>query len=182
MSASGTLAAVGILLAYLIEIWTDPESSKPVLSHQLIFSCGVFLLAVVVVAVEVWPASDETFARHVIQPSHVSHRMDRGLNQIAEAFSFRPAIALASLGLSLLWMFRIRVALYFVLPAALLLAFSTLVYGSPWHAGTLFLLWLFAMWIATDRNPGTLPLHVWAAWVMVLGPYRHGERRVSGCS
>jgi len=97
--------------------------------------------------------------------------MDRGLNQIAEAFSFRLAIALVPLGLSLLWMFRNRMALYFVLPAGLVLAFSTIVYGSPWHAGILFLLWLFAMWIASNRNPGNPPLYVWVAWVMVLGPH-----------
>jgi hypothetical protein len=78
-------------------------------------------------------------------------------------------MALVPVGLSLFWMARNRVALYFLLPAGLVLGFSAIVYGSAWHAGILFLLWLFAMWMATNRDPRGLPAYVRIAWIMVLG-------------
>ena len=175
VSVHATLAAVGILLAYLINIRTDPESSEAPLSRELLIWCGVTVLVLAAVAFEVWPRSSDTFAaqvaHNITQPSRFNAHLDRGIYQLTEAFSFKLRLALIPLALSLFWMTRNRVALYFVLPAGLVLAFSSVVYASPWHAGILFLLWLFAMWIAGGRHPRTTPLYVWLAWVIVLGSH-----------
>ena len=179
VSLHGTLAAVGILLAYLIGIWTDPDPSKPGFSRQLLISCGVFLLALVVVTIEAWPVATDPFVHQITQVSHFSSYRERGVDQIAEAFSFRLSFTAVLLALSLFWMARNRTALYFVLPAGLVLGFSSLFYSSAWHAGILYVLWLFGMWIATNRNARTTPLYVWLAWVMVLGMHGYWAVRAS---
>src|SRR5271165_4575419 len=169
VSVQGTLAAVGILLAYWIEIWTDRESQKPALSPQLVAASGVLLVVVAIVAAEVWPVSRSPFFAKIIAASGFRDHVGRGASQIAEAFSFRLSVSFVPLALSLFWMARNRKALYFVLPAGLVLVFSSFVYASLWHAGILFLLWLFAMWITSARSLRPVPLYVWLAWVMVLG-------------
>lgn len=183
VSIHGTLAAVGILLAYLIDVWKSPERSEAPLSRQFLIWCGVFPLVLATVAFEVWPASNNPFSRDVVhnmtQASQFRAHLDQGLYQITEAFSFKLRIALVPLALCLFWMTRNRTALYFLLPAGLVLAFSSVAYASPWHAGILFLLWLFAMWIANRRNPGTLPLYVWLAWTIVLGAHIYWATRAS---
>ncbi len=181
VSIHGTLAAGAILLAYMIEIWTDLEASKPRMTRQLMFSCGVFLVAVIAVVVEVWPSSSNDFAQdishNIARASHFREHLDRGAYQITEAFSSRLRIAILPLALSLFWMVRNRTALYFALPAGFCLAFSALVYSSAWHSGILFLLWLFAMWVTSSRNPRTPPFHVWVAWAMVLGMHVYWTAR-----
>ncbi len=181
VSIHGTFAAIGILVAYLIDIRTDPDFPKPVFSRQLIVSCGVLLLAVVAIALEVWPVSSSPFIQHITDNitriSHLRTHLGRGKYQIREAFSSALPIALVSLALSVFWMARNRTALYFALPAGLVVAFSSFIYASPWHAGVLFMLWLFAMWIASSRNPRTTPLYVWFAWAMVLGMHVYWAAR-----
>jgi hypothetical protein len=183
VSIHGTLAAVGILLAYLIDIRTNPGPSGPPISRQLLISCGVFLLLLAAVALEVWPASGNAFAQGVVhnitRTSHFSEHLDQGLYQITEAFAFKLRIALVPLVLSLFWMTRNRIALYFALPAGLVLAFSSVAYASPWHSGILFLLWVFAMWIASNRNPCNPPLYVWLAWAIVVGTHINWAARAS---
>lgn len=173
VSVHGTLAAMGILAAYLVELWRHPESRPPGLSRRLIVSCAVFLLAVIAVGIELWPGSKTPFVQGLISNitliSQFREHLLSGTHQVAEAFSARPWAAAVPLGLSLLWLVTNGKALYFVLPAGLVLAFSSFVYAAPWHAGILYLLWLFGMWVASDRNPRNLPRYVWLAWVMVLG-------------
>jgi hypothetical protein len=177
VSIHGTLAAVGILLAYLIEIRTDPKLSKPRLSFRFLTACGAFVVVLVLVAIEIWPPPKAHLLKDINTIGNFESAGSRITNQIAEAFSFDLWIALVPLALSLIWMARRRVALYFLLPAGLVLGFSSVVYGKPWHAGILFLLWLFAMWIATNRDPLTPPMYVWVAWAMVLGMHVYWSAR-----
>ncbi len=156
----GTLAAMGILLAYLIELWRDSDLPKPRLSPQLLMACGAFVCVLVLVVIEVWPPPKAHLLKDINTIGNFGNANSRIRNQVTEAFSFDLWFALVPLALSVMWMVRRRVALYFVLPAGLVLGFSSVVYGKPWHAGILFLLWLFAMWIATDRDPETPPVYV----------------------
>jgi hypothetical protein len=55
VSFHGTLAAIGILTAYLVEIWMDPDRAKWRLSRQFVVAAVVFLIVLAVVAIEVWP-------------------------------------------------------------------------------------------------------------------------------
>lgn len=177
VSIHGTLSAVGILLAYLIEIRMNPKLPKPRFSLQFLTALGAFMVVLVLVAIEVWPPPKAHLLKDINTIGNFESAGSRMTNQVAEAFSFDLWAALAPLALSLIWMARCRVALYFVLPAGLVVGFSSVVYGKPWHAGILFLLWLFAMWIATNRDPHTPPAYVWVAWVMVLGMHVYWSAR-----
>jgi hypothetical protein len=47
---------------------------------------------------------------------------------------------------------------------------STVVYRNRWHAGVLFLIWLFAMWVTYSRARQPAPAYIWVAWLLVLAP------------
>ena len=170
VSIHGTLAAVGILAAYSMEVWTDSQSSKRAAARRLMICWGVLLLALIALAIELWPTAKHPFLYHAIGATNFSQRLHRGFKQLSEAFSIRLRYAVLPLTMSLFWMARNRMALYFVLPAALVLAFSSQVYSALWHSGILFLLWLFAMWIAGNRSSSTTPRYVWAVWLVMLAP------------
>jgi hypothetical protein len=177
VSIHGTLAATGILLTFLLEVWRDSGLPKPRLSPGFLMACGVFVFVLALVAIEVWPPPKAHLLKDINTIGNFENAGSRIRNQVAEAFSFDLWVALVPLALSLIWMVRRRVALYFVLPAGLVLGFSSIVYGKPWHAGILFLLWLFAMWIATNRDPGTPPVYVWVAWALLLGMHVYWSAR-----
>jgi hypothetical protein len=55
VSIHGTLAAAGVLLAYLIETLRNTELPEPRLSRRFLIACGAFSLVLVLVVIEVWP-------------------------------------------------------------------------------------------------------------------------------
>ncbi len=180
VSIHGTLAAAGILLAYLIEAATDHETPGQRFSRQFVLACVVFLLATVVVVYEVWPPTDRDLGRSYAKIYRPLKAFDRADTQLTEAFFSRFRLTYVALALSVFWMARKRVVLYFVLPAVPVLMFSSFVYASPWHGGILFLVWIFAMWTAAARNSvSPTPRYVWLAWVMVLGLHVYWSARAS---
>jgi hypothetical protein len=193
ISVHGTLAAIGILAAYLADVWKDRKTLTPaeVRRHQI--ACGVFLFALILIGATLRPKSDYKFGGFVMGAS-LAQKMGHGGLQIGQAFSDAPGGAsargsapataaqrivkelpgmLASflvLGLSVRWFYMRGTLLYFAFPAGALLLLSMLVYSNRWHSGVLFLVWLFAMWLTTGRSPEPTPAYMWAAWILVLMP------------
>jgi hypothetical protein len=62
---------------------------------------------------------------------------------------------------SLVFFWRARVLWLWLLPAAAIIVFSELVYGSPWHEGILFLGWIFALWVGLERFERRDPVDAW---------------------
>lgn len=60
---------------------------------------------------------------------------------------------LAIVGISMWWFWTRRCLLLFALPAGALLTLFLVRYFSPWHAGTIFLVWVFALWVGLESPP-----------------------------
>lgn len=61
---------------------------------------------------------------------------------------FFPALAAS------LWFFHRRKVLHlYAVPTGVLLIFFTFVHRAPWHEGILFLVWIFAFWLALENKP-----------------------------
>jgi hypothetical protein len=79
--------------------------------------------------------------------------------------------------LSAWWFYKNSTLLYFVLPLGGVLMLSSVVYRNRWHAGVLFLIWLFAMWITYSRARQPAPAYIWLAWLVVLVPQIYWSAR-----
>jgi len=197
ISLHGTLAATGILAAYLVELWRDRNqlSQAEILRHAL--ACGGFVVALMLLAAQLWPPNDLWIFR---APGSLGLRRSAVvavITQTSEALSIQypkiaqvesmigwskgahaaKALAFLILGmgpsglvlaLSMYWFYKMRTLLYFVLPAGAVLLLSSLVYHNVWHAGVLFLIWLFAMWLTTNRSQASTPAYICLAWILVL--------------
>jgi hypothetical protein len=103
-----------------------------------------------------WPAKDVAFAEH------------RGLSNLpllpfiskvslAGAFTGYWIASLAVIALSLPFLWQGGGWLVFLLASTALCLFGTIVYAQVWHLGTLFLVWLFAIWISAYKTRITAP-------------------------
>jgi hypothetical protein len=80
-----------------------------------------------------------------------------------------------ALALSLFWLWKRRALAPLLGPLVALLALSAFRYHNVWHQGIVFLVWIFSLWIAQDRQPANasapdhLTVALMAALVLVCG-------------
>jgi hypothetical protein len=143
------------------------------------------VLWLLVVAALVWPPKDLSFIRLSGQDMRsVKASVVAAAEQVEEALACRPELGARRwdlrildmapsalvLALSAWWFYKNSTLLYFVLPLGAVLMLSSVVYRNRWHAGVLFLIWLFAMWITYSRARQPAPAYIWLAWLVILGP------------
>ncbi|MBM4385275.1 MAG: hypothetical protein FJ091_18135 [Deltaproteobacteria bacterium] len=142
-------AGLGALHVYELLSHRRELGAHALQQHALAMSA---LLAVgAFVALVLWPPNDHT----MVVPGFALHP-DRGF-AVAWRFSSSSLTEIAPLSLaviaaSLPILAARRVLATFVLPAALLIAFAATKAYSEWHEGMLFLLWVFALWVAFARE------------------------------
>ncbi len=188
----GVMAAVGIAVAYLIEFHADRRNRSRAEIRRHAIAGTAFLLWLMVVAALVWPPKDLSFIRLSGQDMRsVKASVVATTEQIEDAFSSRPELGARRwelrildmapsalvLALSMYWFYRNGALWYFVLPLGAVLMLSSLVYRNRWHAGVLFLIWLFAMWVAYSRARQSAPAYIWVAWLLVLAPQIYWSAR-----
>jgi hypothetical protein len=181
----GTMAAVGIGVAYLIEFRADFRNRSRAEIRRHAIAGSVFVVWLMVIAALVWPPKDLSFIRLSGQDMRsVKASVVAATEQIEEALACRPELGARPwnlrivdmapsalvLFLSAWWFYKNSTLLYFLLPLGAVLMLSSVVYRNRWHAGVLFLIWLFAMWITCSRAKQPAPAYIWLAWVVVLAP------------
>ena len=156
VSAHGILVSVCIwFVCYSPQIrsWSTLQASE---RRQLASASLVYWLTIVLFMISAWPAKDVAFAEH------------RGLSNLgllpevtkttfASAFTSFWLVSAAVILLSLPLLWRGGGWLFFLLASVAFCLFGTIVYTQVWHAGILFLAWLFAIWISAYKTPITRP-------------------------
>jgi hypothetical protein len=103
-----------------------------------------------------WPAKDVAFAEHRgLSNLHLFPAVAKV--SLAGAFTGYWLASLAVIALSLPFLWQGGGWLVFLLASAALCLFGTIVYSQVWHLGTLFLVWLFAIWISAYKTRITAP-------------------------
>ncbi len=156
VSAHGFLVSVCIwFVCYSpgIRSWSTLQTSD---RRRLASASLVYWLIIVLFMLSAWPAKDVAFAEH------------RGLSNLgllpavmkttfAAAFTGYWFVSAAVILLSLPLLWRGGGWLFFLLTSVAFCLFGTIVYTQVWHAGVLFLAWLFAIWISAYNTPITRP-------------------------
>jgi hypothetical protein len=113
-----------------------------------------------------WPAKDVAFAEHR-GLGNLRYFFGVAENTFAGAFAGYWLLSLALIALSVPFLWRGGGWLFFLLASGTLCLFGTIVYSQAWHLGTLFLAWLFAIWISAYKTRVTWPTI--AALTAVIG-------------
>lgn len=115
-----------------------------------------------------FPAPDVTFVRHLNYTW--AHFLDKSGQIFGEAFLGNWMLSLVLIGCSVPFLWRGRTLAMFVVAAAALTILMALVYGQVWHFGTVFLAWIFSLWLAALRTrPGWLAIAALVATLTVHG-------------
>ncbi|MBX9777695.1 MAG: hypothetical protein K2Y71_25225 [Xanthobacteraceae bacterium] len=118
---------------------------------------ALYVAAVGLALLQAWPAPDASFYEHGIE-------IRRGITVFVEAFVDRPDIWSASpptvaavivgglittllLAPSFLLFQRAGIAVLVIAVFATLIVFAIVKYANAWHAGFLYLFWIFALWV-----------------------------------
>lgn len=145
-NSHGAIVAFGLLLADGFKVLTAPgtkfgkhieEGYRP-----LWRSGWIVLLGLALAFLQVYPTPEDCY----IGPAR------GGPEILREAFMGNLPAALVFLLISLYWFSRRGVVLYFLFPFAGLMILFTTIYFNYWHAGQIFLVWLFSAWISLFPN------------------------------
>ena len=194
VSVHGILAASGIFVVYMAETLIARKALPKIALVRHLVASAAWGVVLVLLAVQLWPPKDLSFP---VASTRESIHASSIYTQIGEAFTVRyknideigqrvdenrsdarfargmriVGIVACSilLALSLFWFYKARVLLYFLLPITGVLLLS-LLYHNRWHSGVLFLIWLFAMWIAAQKSNLPTPRYIYLVWILVLVP------------
>jgi len=142
-----------VLYAPAVMRWGQLQTSErwKLAIFALIYCCILIFFMICA-----WPAKDVAFAENRgLANLHVFPYVVRG--SFTGAFTGYWLASLAVIALSLPFLWRGGGWLFFLLASAALCLFGTIVYSQAWHLGTLFLAWLFAIWISAYRTQITGP-------------------------
>jgi hypothetical protein len=142
-----------VLYGPLVLQWRKLESSQ---RWKLAIAACAYCFILSFLMVCAWPAKDVAFAEHRgLANLHLLPEVAKA--SFAGAFTGYWLASLAVIALSLPFLWRGGGWLFFLLASAALCLFGTIVYSQVWHLGTLFLAWLFAIWISAYKARITAP-------------------------
>ena len=142
---------------FLVAIWRSGTWQWGNWPRALLVGSALYVAAVGVALLQAWPASDASFYDQGIE-------VGRGIMVLVEAFVNRPDIWNASpptvgavifgvlattvlLGPSFFLFERVGIAVLVMAVFATLIVFAIVKYANAWHAGFLYLFWIFALWV-----------------------------------
>lgn len=155
-NAHSFIIAAPLFAEFMFAAWRRRAFGR---AHVL--GCAIYIAAAAAAVLQAWPPADAGFASGPERAPEVL----RGLMMIAEAFVDRidvwsPArpdgpsmlggliVSLVLLVPSAILFIRAGIAPLAAAVVAGLLGFSIIKHANAWHAGLLFLFWIFAIWIA----------------------------------
>ncbi|MFN2568158.1 MAG: hypothetical protein ABR564_00950 [Candidatus Dormibacteria bacterium] len=146
VSLHGSLIAISLAAIHTADVWRVWPSMAPRARRLHVKCTAAFGIVLATVVAELYPPRDlgGGGSWHLSPPWEL-FRSDLVTRQL-------PVVIVTLLVLSVsLWWFRLRRCLtVFLLPTGALTVLFSVRYFSPWHAGTIFLLWVFALWLSLD--------------------------------
>jgi len=158
VSLHGFLIALSLAAIHLIHVLRAWPSMDGTSRRRQLWCAAVFGIVLATVVAELYPPRDLGGGGSW----HFSPPWDLFRSQLVA----RQLWVVIPTGLVLavsLWWFRMRRCLIvFLLPAGALTALFMVRYFSPWHAGSIFLVWVFAMWLSLEggRRPRVMSRRV----------------------
>ena len=142
--ALGFVIAIVLLFIHLIDLFKEWPYLNKNLKQRQIKSYLVSLFFIIIEILQMLPPSDSNFA--VGYNFHLLNFFDKSYLIIDET------ITLFLFLISFLWFFRQRVLSLFLLLSSSIFFFSAIKYYNVWHQGSLFLIFLFVLWISFENQ------------------------------
>lgn len=153
-TTSGFLIAGSLLAIVAFEVSEASLASRRFPARREILALGATGLAMAAMAFALLPPADRTFAEDGFQLVGPGELFRVTFTMLNESLAGWWVVLLPALAASLTFFHTRRVLHLYALPATANLLFFALVHSAPWHQGVLFLIWVFAFWVALSRPGG----------------------------
>jgi hypothetical protein len=137
------------------------RTSMPGLLKRNLMALAALGAGMAVVALFMWPPADRDFSRPRTAPL-VERVITAAVDMNTSALAGSHVLLVLVLVASLVFFWRAKVVWLWLLPAVAVIVFGEAVYRSPWHDGTIFLVWIFALWVGLDHFTKTAPVDAWS--------------------
>ena len=155
VSIHGMVLSFSIWLVFQFSVAAEYFDTASAERKKLLAAAAVYLIVVALLAASAWPAKDVRFTPY---PNYsMEHLLTVSANAFSQAFTGEWILSAAMVALSIPFLWRGRGLVVFALSSVLLCAVFGLIYSQVWHQGLLFLVWLFAIWIAANNTKITTP-------------------------
>jgi len=141
-SVHGAIIATSFLILDLVSLLADDSVRTP-FRHPLWIVAVVFVCSILLMVWQLWLPRDVVYTAGKTVKDPVVW-----MNQTFSGIGWLSAVIF---GVSMIWMERQRVLLYYLVPVCGLMILFMEVF-KIWHEGLLFLTWFSAMWLASDRE------------------------------
>jgi hypothetical protein len=160
VSAHGFLMAAAIAAVTFFGVARGRSALPEALLKRNLVALAALQAGMVLLALLMWPPADRDFSRPRTGP-FLGRVVNATVEMYSDAFAGSKVLLVIVLVASLVLFWRAGVVWLWLLPAAAIIVFSEQVYGSPWHEGTLFTGWIFALWVGLDHFTRTEPVDIW---------------------
>jgi hypothetical protein len=151
VSLHGFLIALSISFIHLIDLikrWNDLDKHA---QKKQMTAFVVFLFIAALLVLQIWlpkdlnsPASTYNFS--------IDNSISKTRNLINNSFTETISLSTIALIVTFIWFFQKRLLLLYICIILPLLVLSSTIYSNVWHEGTLFLVWVFVMWISFEKR------------------------------
>lgn len=160
VSAHGLLIAASIMAVHLLDVARRRRVLGSAVLRRQVGAVTVFGTVCLLVVLQLLPRHDLTFAPHT----------DLSLGRLGDTVatllpgSLTGSVVSSSLVLvmSAWWFGRSRHLLLWLLPTTAIVVFSAVRYSNVWHQGSLFLVWIFALWVTLEAGAGRSRVDRWS--------------------
>ncbi|MCX7747727.1 MAG: hypothetical protein N2645_12700 [Clostridia bacterium] len=165
VSMHGTIIAMGLMLVHFFSIIKHWNNIKPGIRFRQFVGFGAFGIVVLLLYLQLKPAPDlisvAAFSRDL------TYLIPRSLSIFSESISTNFSVPSEKtkwlytillyfsrivMIVSLIWLYLKKRLSTFIIPITGLFLFFTVIYANVWHQGTLFYIWLFALWISFENK------------------------------
>jgi hypothetical protein len=152
-SLHGMLIALSLALLYTLEARRQWRALETAARRRHVAALAVFGAVIALLVLQLLPPADSTFGPG-LSPDIAARLLFQGRVFWPGSLSFDdvPWLSIPILAVSLVWFWRHRTLGEYLLPVAALLLLFVLKHVALWHQGMLFVLWVFAVWIACERR------------------------------
>ncbi|MDP9388999.1 MAG: hypothetical protein M3Q48_14065 [Actinomycetota bacterium] len=160
VSVHGLLIAGSVMALHLWDLFRSRAALDRAALRRQATAVAAFALVCALVVLQLLPPDDLTFAPDTrFTLAHTRFTLE---TMVKGSLTERLSISAVVLAASGWWFWRARCLALYLLPTFAILAFSSLRYWNLWHQGTLFLVWVFVLWVSFATHQPRVRSDVWA--------------------
>lgn len=144
------LVAISIMLIHLIDlIRSRSDLNRELIIKQIKAYLG-FAFTIALIIIQLWQPEDSSFATtYNFDIRHFFELSSTVLNKATTEVKYLSAFVLI---LSLIWFWRRKLLLLYLISTLSVLALFSTKYYNSWHQGIIFLVWVFVMWVSFEKQ------------------------------